>query len=437
MTTQHSDSTELRLTERQRQVLDLLAHGRTNPQIADALGISLPGAKWHVREVMNKLGAASRDEAVEIWRAHQRLSARMNRLVRGLFGFGLMKTAAFGIGTAATVASLGAVAAVGGYALNGAPGAAGEAVASPSPSAVFATATAEERARELTVEVMAPYSPMVVAPDDERAFPFQWVDGENGRSGHFSPGPQGRLLATLDYVVLDIRFVPGATSVETNVRGVDQALDEPRDVWVARLATHTSFDEALPTEADHLVVFADGSGELITGGMIGDLDPTAGGYRRATKLASFDAGAVTFWLYAYPPHFGHSVPEELAAGREVEVNPNEVCLGTVDSRMPSSTGGSCGVPNLDPGTNPMKVSVHNSQGFAHVSGIVTPNVARIRAVTEDGREVIIEPGPEVDGAPARGFIAAAPGAAWFVTIEALDADGAVLATRDFSDHPVN
>ncbi len=175
---------------------------------------------------------------------------------------------------------------------------------------------------------------------------------------------------------------------------------------------------------------------LIAGGMIGDLDPTAGGYRSATELARFDAGAVTFWVYAFPPHF-HPAPREVPAGSEYEVNPNEVCLGTVDSRMPSGTGGSCGVPNLDPEMNPMKVSVHNSQGFAHVSGLVTPNVARVRVVTEEGREVIVEPGPEVDGVLWRGFIAVAPGSAWFVDVQALDADGTVIATHDFSDHPTN
>jgi DNA-binding CsgD family transcriptional regulator len=65
-------SNEFHLTSRQVEVLDLLARGRTNPQIAEALGISLPGAKWHVSEVMNKLGAASREEAVAAWREHQR-----------------------------------------------------------------------------------------------------------------------------------------------------------------------------------------------------------------------------------------------------------------------------------------------------------------------------------------------------------------------------
>jgi phosphoribosylaminoimidazole-succinocarboxamide synthase len=41
----------------------MLAAGRTNPEIARALGISLAGAKWHVSEVLSRLGVTSRREA--------------------------------------------------------------------------------------------------------------------------------------------------------------------------------------------------------------------------------------------------------------------------------------------------------------------------------------------------------------------------------------
>ena len=52
------------LTPREREVLDLLAHGLTNRQIADRLGISEHTAKFHVAAVSAKLGAASRTDAV-------------------------------------------------------------------------------------------------------------------------------------------------------------------------------------------------------------------------------------------------------------------------------------------------------------------------------------------------------------------------------------
>lgn len=53
------------LTPREQQVLDLLRQGLTNPQIADRLGITLDGAKYHVSEILGKLGVSSREEAAE------------------------------------------------------------------------------------------------------------------------------------------------------------------------------------------------------------------------------------------------------------------------------------------------------------------------------------------------------------------------------------
>lgn len=55
------------LSPRQREVMNLLAKGQTNAEIANRLGLSLDGAKYHVREILGKLGADSREEAVEIW----------------------------------------------------------------------------------------------------------------------------------------------------------------------------------------------------------------------------------------------------------------------------------------------------------------------------------------------------------------------------------
>jgi DNA-binding NarL/FixJ family response regulator len=54
------------LTPREREVLELLAHGLSNRQIADALAISEHTAKFHVASVSAKLGASSRTEAVRL-----------------------------------------------------------------------------------------------------------------------------------------------------------------------------------------------------------------------------------------------------------------------------------------------------------------------------------------------------------------------------------
>jgi DNA-binding NarL/FixJ family response regulator len=52
------------LTDRERQVVQLLADGLSNKLIADRLGISDHTAKFHVNGVMMKLGSSTRTEAV-------------------------------------------------------------------------------------------------------------------------------------------------------------------------------------------------------------------------------------------------------------------------------------------------------------------------------------------------------------------------------------
>jgi DNA-binding NarL/FixJ family response regulator len=52
------------LTERERQVVQLMSEGLSNKLIADRLGISDHTAKFHVNGVMVKLGASTRTEAV-------------------------------------------------------------------------------------------------------------------------------------------------------------------------------------------------------------------------------------------------------------------------------------------------------------------------------------------------------------------------------------
>lgn len=68
------------MTPRQRHVLDLLAKRYSNQQIADELGVSLEGAKWHVREILEATGASSREEAAEMWRVENGLPRRLWRM---------------------------------------------------------------------------------------------------------------------------------------------------------------------------------------------------------------------------------------------------------------------------------------------------------------------------------------------------------------------
>jgi NarL family two-component system response regulator LiaR len=54
------------LTRREREVLTLLVEGLSNAQIARRLAISQTTVKYHVRNILNKLGADSRTEAVSL-----------------------------------------------------------------------------------------------------------------------------------------------------------------------------------------------------------------------------------------------------------------------------------------------------------------------------------------------------------------------------------
>ncbi len=91
-------------TPRQREVLDLVARGKSNQEIADVLGISLDGAKWHMREILGKLGVDTREEAAEYWRRRNGLSPRFARLWRAVVAGGLLKVGGAAVGAGAIVA---------------------------------------------------------------------------------------------------------------------------------------------------------------------------------------------------------------------------------------------------------------------------------------------------------------------------------------------
>ena len=59
------------LTPREWEALALLRQGLSNEEIAQRLGISLSGAKYHVSEILSKLGVSSREEAAR-WQPEQR-----------------------------------------------------------------------------------------------------------------------------------------------------------------------------------------------------------------------------------------------------------------------------------------------------------------------------------------------------------------------------
>ncbi len=124
-------------TRRQREVLDLLVRGRSNPEIAETLGVTLAGAKWHVSEILAKIDVQTREEAAEYWRAHNGLRPRFSRLIRGAlpgsaWARWLAGGAAAGIGIAGAAGLVAAVISDGAST----PADPGDATPTPPPTAV-------------------------------------------------------------------------------------------------------------------------------------------------------------------------------------------------------------------------------------------------------------------------------------------------------------
>lgn len=70
-------ATDWQLTPRQREVLQLMSKGLTNPEIADLLHISLGTVKAHVGGIIAELGVANRTEAAVLYRDTQSRGAEV------------------------------------------------------------------------------------------------------------------------------------------------------------------------------------------------------------------------------------------------------------------------------------------------------------------------------------------------------------------------
>ena len=59
------------LTQREQELLALLARGHSNQDICTVLGIAMPAVKFHVTPILGKLGADNRTEAVPVALRHK------------------------------------------------------------------------------------------------------------------------------------------------------------------------------------------------------------------------------------------------------------------------------------------------------------------------------------------------------------------------------
>ncbi len=165
-TVEEASRHEGELNHRQRRVLDLIVQGRTNPEIAADLGITLDGAKWHVSEILTKLGFSSREEAADYWRQRNRPGARLRRAFRALLGIPVVKVA-IGTGVAGSVAGVAFAA----WLLLAAGSAEGPAQRVP-PFVLEARGTATYSSGSvLTTLASSPGSPVIT---DEMAITIRW-----------------------------------------------------------------------------------------------------------------------------------------------------------------------------------------------------------------------------------------------------------------------
>lgn len=59
------------LTDREKEVLELVMHGHANKAIADRLGVTVAAVKWHLQHIYEKLHVHSRTEAALKFRQNQ------------------------------------------------------------------------------------------------------------------------------------------------------------------------------------------------------------------------------------------------------------------------------------------------------------------------------------------------------------------------------
>ncbi|MGK2964805.1 MAG: helix-turn-helix domain-containing protein [Tepidiformaceae bacterium] len=220
------------LTGRQREVLDLIARGYTNPQIADALGVSIDGAKWHVREILSKLGVDSREEAAEWWRSERSVGVRVRRATRSAVGLGVLRWVAGG----AAVALVGALAVVAVMAARGD----GQEVVGPEVTAtVGASATNEPTVAAGAPPIRKTYStgetvggyPALFFVDTNSGAVEEWSFGDDARVGNIalSPSADNRYVAALrhepDHTLFLIERATGNTQT-IDVRRLTLAASE-------------------------------------------------------------------------------------------------------------------------------------------------------------------------------------------------------------------
>ncbi|MGH2633178.1 MAG: LuxR C-terminal-related transcriptional regulator, partial [Tepidiformaceae bacterium] len=230
-------------TPRQREVLGLLAAGRTNIQIAELLGITMDGAKWHVSEIITRLGVDTREEAAEYWRVHNGLRRRFGRAFRSLLPASAWAKASSAAAVVVVVAGVAVVAVVVAHSGGGDGSHAGTAPA-VSPTAPATSSTDQPRTVSGLFEDPRVTTPTrTIQPPPPGPPPFKPWDGSSvaiydtqagkemdfgpGSLPVFSPDSKHALWAAGDF---------GAAGVDGNIRLLDLTTDTMTTIGTGRPA---------------------------------------------------------------------------------------------------------------------------------------------------------------------------------------------------------
>lgn len=248
------------LTPRQRQVLRLVERGHTNGEIAEILGISLQGVKWHVRELLGKLQADSREELIE--RRHAALRwPSPGRWLRGIAAMGTLKFA--GVAACVIVAGAGIAALI----------------VSTNGDSLPVETTPPPAVAVLTPAPMPSVTGSIWTPEEALRHARQEVGADIGVRSYDSEFSQPINLDT--YVVTQFEWLPDTARYDFSDGDRYWAPEDgkPRDVWLLRYqgsAFDTNPHSNQPVNVSILALVQDGATAKVVKALSVDVTDAAG-----------------------------------------------------------------------------------------------------------------------------------------------------------------
>ena len=401
------------LTRRQREVLELMASGRTNPEIARELGMSLAGAKWHVSEVISKLGVETREEAAELWRQEHTLRRRFRVPLQALTSATAVKVGSASLGIGSMVAL-----AVGAFGLaasltrqdddqpQSSPGHAGE-----SPSIVALAAT--NSPKDAVTAAPAEFPNAIFTRAEAEAIGRASVSDAIEQNGLQSATVGGKPLKAEEVPLVDIRFLEHATQADiAHLPGNSLADGVDRNAWLLKFSISGMESEHGGTALTVQVLFVDGTG---------------------TKLDGWQE------IPGHRPPDAFPRPERVIGSVELPGMRWDLAIGRFEGEWYSAlmwpSGQGYSIYGLDTPLAPsaarphlLHARVEAHRGYTVVYGAVTSAVTSVQFTISESQSVRISPQPLAEGSnfPYRMFAWASEGLLTVETVRAFDADNREL-----------